>query len=199
MTAFVAKWNSREVTTYLRRDAPRAVEQATVRGLNKGVRQVRTASQRAVRDRRGSLQIRRDIAPNYWITTATRARKTASVHVRGRAIPLKSYGARVVGKRGRGGGTRSGPGAHPVSVEVTRGQRKVVLGAFIGPGDHVFRRVGGSRLPIKKLHGPSLPATFETAAVQAAMTTKAGEIPRIIESQLRFELARASRRSRRSF
>lgn len=84
-----------------------------------------------------------------------------------------------------------------VTVAVTPGKRKLIEHrgnrAFIVAkiGGHVFAREGKERLPIKKLFGPSLPATFLQDEVRRAWTATATEaMPRRLAEEMRFELSR---------
>jgi hypothetical protein len=103
---------------------------------------------------------------------------------KGRPIPLKSYSARVIG-----GGRRNTVGRAPVTVEVFKGKPKTVRGGFIGPNGHVFKRIGQSRLPIKKLHGPALPSQFANEQVQLALVSVTNRVlPGRLESEMVREL-----------
>lgn len=184
------KLDASEARRYLRIAAPKAVSKATSRGLNKGIMQVRTISIDEVAQERNLLKT--------VIRQASRIRKsnpntlTATLTMTGRPIPLKAYGAKVQGQRGRGNKKRVGPGASPVSVAIRKGRRRVVAGAFIGPGGHVYKRKGRARLPIKKLYGPSLPSAFVKPIVNRAMTRVARtKVPGLIEHELTRELRRA--------
>jgi len=98
----------------------------------------------------------------------------------GRPIPLKSYGAT--------GGLPQGRRV-PVLVQVKRGRTKTVRGGFIGPNGHVYKRVGTTRLPIKKLFGPALPSQFANEQVQLALVSVTNRVlPRRIESEMVREL-----------
>jgi hypothetical protein len=150
---------------------------ATVRALNKVAANVRTASGRAIRQRRSlnASVVNKAMA----ITRATRSTLRSSLRVTGRPIPLKDYKARQ---------TRRG-----VTVSVTTGTRKLVKSAFIVEtlSGHVFSRTGKGRLPIEKLVGPSLPSTFLQESVKLAWLTVAKDamVKRNAE-ELRFELSK---------
>lgn len=181
-----------EVERYIRR-IPRATQRATARGLNKGIRLVRTRSVRAVAAQRAIRQktIRRETSIESARPRPNRLR--AVLRMSGRPIPLREYGARVQGRRGRGNRKRTGPGASPISVVIFKGRRVVVEGAFLGPNGHVFRRRGPGRLPIKKLFGPSLPSAFVKPIVERSMRVVAERrIPGLIEREMFRELRRAS-------
>lgn len=159
---------------------------ALSRALNKTAANVRTAASRAIRERRG-LSTK---AVNDALTVRRSTPRTllAQLHVTGKPIPLKEYKARA-GKRG-------------VTVAVTKGARKrVVVGgikAFISEqiGGHVFARTerfrtGGPKdsRKIKKLFGPSIPATFVNAEVrQAWEATAKDSIIKRTQEEVRYEL-----------
>jgi len=150
---------------------------ATVRALNKVAGNVRTASSRAVRARRGLPASA--VNKSMVIVRANRSKLRSSLVVRGRPIGLKDYKARQ---------TRKG-----VTVEVTRGQRKLVGSAFIVQtlSGHVFTREGRARLPITKMVGPSIPGTFLQEEVRQAWLTVAKDamVKRSAE-ELRYELSK---------
>jgi hypothetical protein len=164
---------------------PAAARRAIVRGLNKTATNVRTSASAAIRKRRAlSAKVVRDAMA---IRKATKERLVSSIVVTGSPIPLRDYKARQT-KRG-------------VTVSVSPGARKLVEHrgnhAFIVNkiGGHVFVRTGKSRLPIKKLFGPSLPSTFVQAEVRAAWTATALEtMPKRLSEEVRFELSRVSAR-----
>lgn len=154
---------------------------AIARGLNKTATNVRTSASTAIRQRRSlSAKVVRDAMA---IRKATTQRLVAQLVVTGKPIPLRDYKANQ---------TKKG-----VTVSVTPGKRKLVEHrdnrAFIVPsiGGHVFAREGASRLPIKKLFGPSLPSTFVQAEVRKAWTATATEsMPKRLAEELRFELSK---------
>lgn len=183
--------DSSEVRRWLKRSLPQAVDKATARGLNKAIKLVRTQSVREVAQQRAIRQ--KDIRRETSILPARPKphRLRAVLRMSGRPIPLKGYGARVQGQRGRGKKKRTGPGASPVTVQIFKGRRVVVEGAFLGPNDHVYKRRGKARLPIKKLFGPSLPSAFVKPAVERAMRRVAlTRTPGLIEREMFRELRR---------
>lgn len=161
------------------------MRRAAVRGLNKVVVNVRTSASTAIRQRRAlSAKVVRDAMA---IRKATNQHLVSSIVVTGRPIPLKGYKANQT-KRG-------------VTVAVTPGKRTLVSHAgnkaFIIDkiGGHVFARQGKSRLPVKKLFGPSLPSTFVQEQVRAAWTATAMDaMPKRLAEEMRFELSKLSAR-----
>lgn len=174
-------------------DLPGTHRRAISRGLNKTAANVRTAASAAIRAKRAlsASTVRKALA----IKSANPNRLVATLSVTGRPIPLKEYKASQT-KRG-------------VTVKVSPGKRKLVEHrgnrAFLIAkiGGHVFAREGKPRLPVKKLFGPSLPATFLNDEVRRAWTTTAQEaLPKRLIEEIRFELNRmqdraASKRVRR--
>lgn len=154
---------------------------AIVRGLNKTATNVRTSASVAIRAKRAlSAKVVRDAMA---IRKATNQNLVSSLVVTGRPIPLRDYKANQT-KRG-------------VTVLVTPGKRTLVQHkgnkAFTIDkiGGHVFARDGKSRLPVKKLYGPSLPSTFVQQEVRAAWTATANEaLPKRLAEEMRFELSK---------
>lgn len=169
---------------------PGAVDKATARGLNKGIQQGRTQAKNEIKARR-NLPVR-EITRDMHIERASRRRLSATLTVKGRPRSLRRYGARVVGKRGRGNKKTNNA---PVQVAVVPGRRRIVQGAFVRKRDGaVFRRQGAARYPLKFLWGPSTTSAFDRPAVQKHMTRWAdGKVPGLIEHELRRELRRVRR------
>lgn len=177
-------FNTQDVKGILRNIPPKILIPATVRALNKVAQNVRTASGRAIRQRRAlnASVVNKAMA----IRRATTTHLQSSLVVTGKPIPLRDYKPRQ---------TRRG-----VTVSVTTGTRKLVPGAFIVQklSGHVFRRAGDKRLPIEKLMGPSLPSTFLQENVRLAWMTVARDamVKRSAE-ELRFELSKLQKRRAR--
>jgi hypothetical protein len=160
---------------------PGAHRRAVSRALNKTAGNVRTAASVAIRAKR-SLSAK-TVRQAFSIKQANPNRLVATLAITGRSVPLKDYKARQT-KRG-------------VTVSVTPGSRKLIEHAgnraFIinRIGGHVFARQGKARLPVKKLYGPSLPATFLNDEVRRVWTTAAQEaLPNRLREEIRFELDR---------
>jgi hypothetical protein len=93
-----------------------------------------------------------------------------SIIARDVTMSLKEFGPRK---------TRKGVSAAPW------GKRRVFPHSFIGPGGHIFHRVGKSRLPIKKMYGPAIPKEMvkdQTEALFYAFTAQA--LPSALEKWL---------------
>lgn len=157
------------------------VPTAAARALNKTIGNVRTVASKAIREERAlSAKVVRDA---LTVQRATRTKLVASLTASGRPIPLRDYQARA-GKRG-------------VTVKVSPGKRKLVV---VGGnkafeieklGKHIFVREGNTRLPIKKLFGPSIPATFLKDKVVAAMAKAGAENwQKRFTEELQFELSK---------
>lgn len=185
MTTLQIDFQTNKVYAYLK-DVPEGVKRAASRAMNSmrapiiddatdriiGIYNIRRADVK-----RGIRMVRRS-GPNslYVIWRA-----------RGATIALKHYGARVVGGR-RGKGSRRNA---PAEVEVFKGQRKAVQGGFVGPNQHVFKRVGAARLPIKKLFGPGIQTGFVKDRVNESMVRLTETVlPGRIESEMVRELRR---------
>jgi len=165
------------------------VPTATARALNKTAAQARTEAARQIKTR---YQIpTRVISRAITLTQrANRAQLTAVVEASGHPLPLIAFRARQ---------TRRG-----VSVEVTRGARKLIRSAFIATlrSGHkgVFARgvySGGrfiphpQRLPITELMTLGIPQGFSNRAVEQALRQKVTEkFPAIFDHELAFALSR---------
>lgn len=157
---------------------------AAARAINKTLTNVRTEASKQIRQERAlKANVVKDALS---ISRATRSRLIGALYATGRPIPLRDYAARQ---------TKKG-----VTVSVTRGQRKRVQhagnAAFIVNkiGGNVFAREGKSRLPIKKLYGPSIPATFVKDRVMAAIDRVGRDAwRRRFAEEMQFELSKLSR------
>ena len=154
---------------------------AASRAINKTLGNVKTEASKRIKEERAlSSKVIKDALNVY---KATRSRLYGAVVASGRPIPLRDYQARQ---------TRKG-----VTVKVSPGGRKLVVQsgnkAFQVEryGQHVYVRTGNRRLPIKKLYGPSIPATFLNKHVIDALDAVAGDNwPKRFAEELRYELAR---------
>lgn len=200
MTDLEIKIDAAEVQRLLSTLPEKHAKPALVRALNKTAQNVRTSASKAIREKRTiSASAVRD---SIKIIRASSKNLVARLHVTGRPISLKYYGAKM--------------GAKGVTVAVTkgRGNRKLVvkdgIKAFVSDklGGHVFVRTARNRVPapirraihgskrydtrkIIQLFGPSMPRTFLNAEIRAAWegTAKDAIVKRTGE-EVRFELLR---------
>ena len=120
------------------------VPQATARALNRTAAEARTQVVRKLASQTGLKQ--KSIREKLIVVRARRSSLVAELQVSGRPLNLLRFGARQT-KRG-------------VSAKAW-GKRRVYPGTFLGNrGRTVFKRVGGKRLPIKPVWGPSIPREF---------------------------------------
>jgi len=93
----------------------------------------------------------KDVGSTLKVTKASRSSLGAEVRSKGELIPLDRF--KVSPK------TVNPKRKSPIKVAVKRDGLKKVLGAFVLDinGKKVFERTGKSRLPIKRLFGPSVP------------------------------------------
>lgn len=127
---------------------------------------------------------KRDIDRHISFSRASVRRPSAEFRVaKGQRLPLKYFGARQTKKGVTYRISRLGKG------------RKMIAGAF-GPkiprlGGHVFRRRGRKRLPIVKLHGPSVLAVFHTVrTVKQTSKDMSDDLYKAIDRRVGFELAK---------
>jgi len=182
MAQTVITFKSKDVQATLAGIPQKILIPATVRALNKVAANVKTAASRAVRERRGLPAAA--VNKTMVIRRANRNKLRSTLVVTGKPIGLKDYKARQ---------TRKG-----VTVEVTRGARKLIPGAFIVQklSGQVFTRDGKARLPIEKMVGPSIPGTFVQEQVKLAWLTVAKDsMVKRTQEELRFELSKLRKRA----
>lgn len=173
---------------YVREDV---ADKAVTRALNKTAAQTRTEASKQIRAAGYNLKAS-VIKQAISIDRATAAQVRASVRAIGKPIPIINYDARPV--------------QNGVTVAVKNG-RKLLPGAWLLtlPGGHrgVFerdprktpRRVKYQKdgkwtskvLPIREVYGPSIPAAFLNATVQAALIAAIREkFPRILKGEINY-------------
>jgi hypothetical protein len=124
------------------------------KAINRATRGIRTD---AARQARSEYNIRaRQVRGSFVVTPAKKNRLYAAAVSKGGAISLRHFNPQP-----------SNPGRRPkagVSVKVSR-TRKKIPGSFVARMPNgtlgVFQRSGRSRLPIKKLYGPSVPQMLD--------------------------------------
>lgn len=179
------KLKTRDIGTALRRFGNRA-KPGIVRALNRGAVTARTYMARAVaKDLRLKIG---DVNAAIEVKQASQQNLRAIVMSTGAQISLMKFGARgPVPSLGRGNGVTAklpapGKGKYPHAfiATVRRGQTNENLA--------VFERKGKARLPLKKLHGPSIAHVFWK--YQAA-GLKAGEesVMKNLKHELEFALS----------
>ena len=157
--------------------------QATARAVNRTMEQAKTAMSREIRSQfnmsaayvRDRLRIKRAYAKAGQFTVSAEL-------VGGDG---KRRSANVIGFSAR-------KASDGVSVQISRGKRKTIKGAFIGnKGRTVFRRVGDSRLPIEPKRTVDVPQMFTTRKVNAAVIRAIqSKLPAIFEREARYALSR---------
>lgn len=156
------KFDDTQVTKYLRNLKGPVQQRVRVSAINKVVRTAKTFSSRELRNSR-NLKVGR-IKKSHRIISARRGRVRATLEMESRPPTLKNYGARVASGRGRRKKGAKRPNS-PVSVEIYRGQRKTVSGAFVVHklDGLVMKRTHNSRLSKPRaLYGPSLTTEFRS-------------------------------------
>lgn len=153
------------------------------RALNRTVEQARTQMSREIRAEfnlsagyvRDRLKIKRAFAKVGQFSLSA---ELTGGDPRRRSANVIAFGAR-----------RSGKG---VSVQIRRGARKVITGAFIGnKGRTVFKRVGKSRLPIEPVQTIDVGQMFNTRRINAAVLRAIeGKFPAIFQRELAYALSR---------
>lgn len=154
---------------------------AAARAINKTLTNVRTESSKRIRDERAlSASV---VKSALLIRKANKYQLYGALIASGRPIPLRDYQARQTQK---GVTVKVSPSGRKLIVEA--GRHAFLVGRY---GDHVFIRTSNTRVPIKKLYGPSIPATFLKKKIVEAMTQVAGDNwPKRFEEELNYELSR---------
>ena len=134
--------------------APRALSAS----INRGIQNARANVVREIRKEytAGAGDIRRTIK----LSRSTPKRLEAVITSSGSTLPLSSFSVRPM--------TVSGRRRTPVRVSVKRGGGQALQRAFIlrpGGRPNVFERVSSSRLPIRRLFGPSVPQMLGNESV----------------------------------
>lgn len=161
------------------RDYPARTSRAMVRALNRGIKASKTLMGSLIA-KELKLKVGR-VKVAMPLQEATLGRHVARFRASLRPIPLIAFNA-----RGRYPSMGRPPGV------TARGQRYPRAFIAYGKGGkrHVFERVGRSRLPIKRLVGPSIGETFQKH--RAAATARGREV---FDRTLAHELAWRSRRA----
>jgi len=129
-----------EVRRWLSRVSEKDIGRVMTSVLNRVGDQVFTRVVRVLAGETGAKSSRVRRALGKWRASA--GREVYRIVARDQFLSLKEFGPRQ---------TRRGVSAAPWK------KRRVFPGTFMGPGEHVFRRKGRSRLPIHKLWGPAIP------------------------------------------
>ena len=176
------------VQLFLQGLSSEGLDRASARSLNKVIVTVRKdAIQHVHRVRRLKKSAIRNSMP---IVKATTRVQEARIEASRRSIPLKEYSATL----------RGGKGNKRVVVNVS-GTRKSLDHAFIVPklGGHVFQREGKSRLPIKKLFGPSIGSALIKGSVRQALDAVIRDRwPIVFTREANFEIDRQAKRAART-
>lgn len=154
---------------------------ALSRAINRVTRSAKTEAVRQVRDeytaKAGAIN------KTIKVTRANPNNLSAKIESRGSSMSLLDF--RVNPKK------PSPRRRSPITVEVRRGSKKPIEGAFVqrmgNGGVGVFARVGSARLPIRKLFGPAVPVMLNNDSVVEAVQRRAEEQ---LESRIGHEMNR---------
>jgi len=167
--------NVKQVTRGLTRVQRKVIPGATVTALNKVRKEAATAAVKVLAKEVGLPQ--KSIRESILETFASMQNPVASVKVVGKALNLIRFNAKQV-KKG-------------VSAKAW-GKTRTYKGAFIAnSGRTVFARTSKRRLPIKPLHGPSIPKEFIRGAANKALADKVRDrFPILFSRAVGFKLSR---------
>jgi hypothetical protein len=137
------------------RRAPNALSNA----INRGVTNINSNVKKVVRK---EYNIKAgDIQQTLRVSRSTRSSLSGDVKSSGSPIGLDKFkvSPKTVNPRRK----------TPIKVGVKKGNLEKVLGAFVADinGTKVFQREGKSRLPIKRLFGPSVPQMIDNDGVRS--------------------------------
>lgn len=126
--------------------APKAMSRA----INRSLQSARGSMVKSVRDEYTAKAAA--IRSTLSITKASPARLEATIKSVGSPLPLRDFNVSPK--------TANAKRRTPIRVSVRKGNKSSLNRSFVvrtGGKVNVFERVGGKRLPIKKLFGPSVP------------------------------------------
>ncbi|MBE0470509.1 MAG: phage tail protein [Methyloprofundus sp.] len=127
-----------------------AAPKALSRALNRSLENARSNAVKKVRE---EYTVRaRDVRQTIRLTRSKPNQLEGEVRSTGRSLPLSAFS--VAPK------TVNGKRRSPIRVSVRKGSKQGMNRAFVarvGGSVRVFERVGGRRLPIRQLFGPSVP------------------------------------------
>lgn len=120
------------------------------RAINRAIENARANVVREVRDHYNIKA--KDIRTTLKISRSNSKNLAAVISSRGAPLPTMAFKVRP--------GTVNGRRRTPLTVSVKKGQSENLDRAFIatlGGSKGVYERIGGPRLPIRQLYGPSVP------------------------------------------
>ncbi|WP_227521995.1 phage tail protein [Bacillus solitudinis] len=161
--------------------APNAISSA----LNRGVTNMNSNSRKEIRK---DYNIKAgDISPTLKVFRASRASLGASVQSKGGVIPLERF--KISPK------TINPKRKTPIKAAVKKGGAKSLGSGFVADisGPKVFKRTGESRLPIKRLFGPSVPQMLENERAREEIQKQGQET---FEKRLEHEINRILEKGR---
>ena len=148
MASITLSLNSADTQRAIARLRARAVP-AIVRALNRAQTSANAVMVRLVAADLGLKQ--KDIRDGIRLKPATASKLSAEIVATGARIPLVKFSARDRRPRGVSARIPGGAGRYPQAFIAT------MRSGHTG----VFQRKGVARLPIRELHGPSMPKVFE--------------------------------------
>lgn len=161
------KWDSKDLEAWRGDKVLRAMQNAAKKAGGDALRTLRTASSRAVRERK-RMKLS-DVSKGfklYYPKTAALSEMEWRLDITAKPTPIAQYPHRQ---------TRKG-----VSVSINKGTRKLIQGAFVATmkSGHtgVFVRRGSARLPIKELFTTKLTDVFENEDVVPELYSKARSV-----------------------
>ena len=189
----IIKFDSREVERALR-EAPKAVEKAAIRTLNKVGSQANTAISKALRDKYNIKKKRIDLAST--VRKASNSSLAYELSSRERTPGLQHYSANKTGK------------GVTVKIISTSG-RKVVKGGFMAntPQGAIavwktkkesarimksgrYRGTGIWKVPIKRLYGPSVPGMINSIGINLFEKVVTEKFDKVFSHEFNWEMSK---------
>lgn len=177
------KMDVKRLTKHLRGVQREAIPRATARALNTTARQVQSQAVKALSKKTGLKQ--KDIRVAMSRKKASWRNLLSAVIATGRAVNLIRF-VTPAKRHSRAFLKRDGV------IAKAWGKKKLYKGTFIGNrGRTVFARKGKERLPIKAIHGPSIPREMARPVIDRLLKkTIRKKFPINFERDMKFYLSR---------
>lgn len=135
-------------------DVPKGAEMAVVWAFNRALIAGRTAATRAVAKR---YTVRaKDVRSTFGLKRASKGDLSAELISKGTALPLRAFEHKPA---------TDTTGAKRKPIRVTISSKQFTLTTSFVWNGNIFGRLGDSRLPVKKMVGPSVPSMLGNSNV----------------------------------
>lgn len=156
---------------------PKDAKKAAARAFNRALITGRAAATKEVTSR---YTVRtKDVKSTFWMHKATEYNLRGTLISTGRSLPLRAFAHRPTTDT-------TGAKRRPIRITVMSGEVHTFPTAFVWR-NNIFRRLGGKRLPISKLMGPSVPSMIGNTDIVDEVQNIMVEVA---EKRLEHELSR---------